>query len=101
MMEGNAYVGRVGGGVIWDLVGPVQGDRKVAGMKGRDMSTTYMEPAGVRTLLAARAPLCPKCGHVLYEVDREVRRGSVVLWYECSGPECEDRWFEKRPAKVG
>lgn len=46
-------------------------------------------------------PLCPKCGRVLYEVDRVVRKDSMVLWYECRGPECEERWFEKRPAKVG
>lgn len=100
-MEGNAYVERAGGGVIWDAIGPVQGDKKVAGLKGKDMSTTYMEPAKVRMPATRLMPLCPKCGRVLHEVDRVVKRGSVYLWYECTGPECEDRWFEKRPANAG
>ncbi len=46
-------------------------------------------------------PLCPKCGRTLHEVDRVVEKGSLYLWYECSGPECDERWFEKEPAKVG
>jgi hypothetical protein len=65
------------------------------------MSTIYLEPVSIRITSIRRMPLCPKCGRSLHEVDRVVEKGSLYLWYECSGPECEDRWFEKEPAKVG
>lgn len=55
----------------------------------------------IRMQPVRRMPLCPKCGRTLHEVDRVVEKGSLYLWYECSGPDCEDRWFEKEPAKAG
>ncbi|HNY78774.1 MAG: hypothetical protein RBS72_14410 [Sedimentisphaerales bacterium] len=65
------------------------------------MSTTYLNPASFHRTSVHRLPLCPKCGRTLREVDRIAKRGSVCLWYECDGPECEDRWFEKVPARMG
>jgi hypothetical protein len=65
-----------------------------------DMSTTCLDPVSIRLPLVHRLPLCPKCGRTLHEVDRIAKRGSVYLWYECDGPECEERWFEKVPART-
>lgn len=65
------------------------------------MDAMYVEPVSIRIQPVRRMPLCPKCGRTLHEVDRVVEKGSLYLWYECGGPDCEDRWFEKEPAKVG
>lgn len=65
------------------------------------MSTTCLDPASIHLPSVYRVPLCPKCGRELHEVERMVEDGFLYLWYECDGPECEDRWFEKVPVEIG
>ena len=65
------------------------------------MSTIHLEPVDLHIPASRRMPLCPKCGRVLHEVERVVEEGSLYLWYECGGPDCEDRWYEKGPVNIG
>ena len=61
---------------------------------------------GTRKLLEARyyqtakRHLCPQCRGEMAEVDRVNENGFSFVWYECTRPDCDGQWLEKRTVGV-
>ena len=38
---------------------------------------------------------CPECGAQMVEIDRRSEDGTLFVWYECPGDNCDGQWLEK------
>ena len=45
---------------------------------------------------ASNYHLCPECGMLMREADRNQESGFVFIWWECPRENCYGQWLEKK-----
>jgi DNA-directed RNA polymerase subunit M/transcription elongation factor TFIIS len=60
-----------------------------------ELSTAQVEIERKNLLGPADQQFCPECGAIMIEADRINENGTIYIWYDCSGSDCNGSWLKK------